>query len=80
MEEVWSIRQYYFLNPQERGLYRVQAPHRAGLYSFSRLFIQYVLYSVLVILPRLHCSQVETGLYVAGPLPPYKLPFSIHLY
>ncbi len=25
MEEHWSSRQYYFLHPRERGIYRVQA-------------------------------------------------------
>ncbi len=67
MEEDRSSRQYYFLNTQERGLYRVRALLARQLYTFSRLFTQEV-FCVGRRAYRLNYTQVETGLRALTPI------------
>jgi hypothetical protein len=76
MEKDWSSRQYYFLNPPEERPLEYEPcwsgtgfmPRRIGLYALSLLYLCRM-HSVMVILPRLNWAQVETRLYVGGPLP-----------
>jgi hypothetical protein len=82
----------YFLNPMERGLHSVRtqlvrqkfSPHRAEVYTFSPL---HRMYSMFIILPRLNCTQEETGpfhilvillyLFILGLLPTWPMQHGV---
>jgi hypothetical protein len=79
MDEYGSNRQYYICKPRERGLYRIREYEltiQKCKLSIIYLYILYVqVYSMLVILPRLKCTQVETGLSCkATPVHPSSYP------
>jgi hypothetical protein len=65
---------YAVLFPSDEGERPLQSTSPAGqakvFHCFSHVYL-YKIYSVLVILPSLDCSQVETGLHSRAPSP-YK--------